>query len=78
MPKKSNNLVNPMSTNIYEYDLKNGTKSDWKRLDKLLEEISKNFEEETRDANTAEKLKIMYENAERASSIVFQKKQIFP
>ena len=49
-----------MSTNIYEYDLKSATKSDWKRFDKVLEEISKHFEEETKEATTEEKLIKMY------------------
>ena len=73
--KKNNKLVNPMSTNIYEYDLKSATKSDWKRFDIVLKEISKNLEEVTKEATTEEKLIKMYEQAERATSIVFQKKK---
>ena len=64
-----------MLTNIYEYDLKSTTKSGWKRFHKVLEEISKNFEEEIKKANTEEKLTKMYEHADRATSIVFQKKK---
>ena len=38
---KSTKAVNPTSTIIYEYDVKNANKSDWKRFEKIMEEVSK-------------------------------------
>ena len=65
------------STRIYEYDVKNASKSDWKRFEKILQEISKNYEDESKDLNTEDKLKKVYEYAEIATLIVFQKKKDF-
>ena len=73
----SSKSVNPTSTRIYDYDVKNASKSDWKRFEKILQEISKNYEDESKDLNTEDKLKKVYEYAERATSIVFQKKKDF-
>ena len=75
--RKSTKSINPMTTNIYEYDLKNATINDWNRFDKVLAEISKDFETETKESDTEEKLKKVYEHAVRATSIVFQKKEDF-
>ena len=75
--KKSTKTVNPMSTKVYEYDLKNATEADWTRFNKVLEEVTKNFEEETSKDNTEEKLQKVYKHTERATSIVFEKKKDF-
>ena len=75
--KKSTKSVNPTATRIYEYDLKNATNDDWMKFSKVLEEVAKSFEEETKEANTEEKLLKLYSHAERATAIVFQKKKDF-
>ena len=42
-----------------------------------MEEVSKNYADESKDLNTEEKLKKIYKYAEKAILIIFQKKEDF-
>ena len=74
---KDAKVTNPYSTKVFEYKLAEATESDWKRFDRILEQISHKFEEETRDFDVERKLEKLYDNVERATKIVFQKKEAF-
>ena len=53
------------------------SESDWTRFSTVLEGISRNFEEETKNENVETKLAKVYENIERATGMVFKKKADF-
>ena len=74
---KNNKVSNPYTTKVYEYKLAEATECDWKRFDRILEQISSNFEQETSELDVEKKLEKMYEHVERATKIVFQKKEAF-
>ena len=70
-------VKNPYSTKVYEYNLFEASESDWTRFSTVLEGISRNFEEETKNENVETKLAKVYENIERATGMVFKKKTDF-
>ena len=70
-------VKNPYSTKVYEYNLFEASESDWTRFSTVLEGISRNFEEETKNENVETKLAKVYENIERATGMVFKKKADF-
>ena len=74
---KVSKVVNPYSTKVYEYKLAEASESDWKRFERILEQISCNFEDETKDFDVEKKLQKLYENVERATKIVFERKEAF-
>ena len=49
-------VKNPYSTKVYEYNLFEASESDWTRFSTVLEGISRNFEEETKNENVETKL----------------------
>ena len=74
---KNNKVSNPYTTKVYEYKLAEATECDWKRFDRILGQISSNFEQETSELDVEKKLEKMYEHVERATKIIFQKKEAF-
>ena len=52
---KVSKVVNPYSTKVYEYKLAEASESDWKRFERILKQISCNFEDETKDFDVEEK-----------------------
>ena len=65
------------TTKVFEYKLAEASENDWKRFDSVLKQISSDFEEETRELDVEKKLEKMYEHVERATKIVFPKKEAF-
>ena len=74
---KKKKVTNPYTTKVYEYNLNEASENDWKRFNAILESVSKNFEEETKNENADVKLAKVYEYVERATHVVFMKKKIF-
>ena len=74
---KKKNVTNPYTTKVYEYNLNEASENDWKRFNAILENMSKDFEVETRNGNADVKLAKVYEYVERATHVVFMKKKIF-
>ena len=70
-------IKNPYTTKVYEYNLAEAIESDWRRFETVLEGLSRDFEEETKNKNIESKLSKLYENVERATAIVFKKKKDF-
>ena len=70
-------MTNPYTTKVYEYKLAEATESDWKRFDRVLEVFSSTFEEETKDFCVERKLESLYKHVERATKIVFERKEAF-
>ena len=52
MPK----IKNPYTTKVYEYNLAEAIESDWRRFETVLEGLSRDFEEETKNKNIESKL----------------------
>ena len=74
---KDAKVTNPYTTKVYEYKLAEATESDWKRFDRVLEVFSSTFEEETKDFGVERKLESLYKHVERATKIVFERKEAF-
>ena len=70
-------MINPYSTKVYEYNLSEASGNDWERFSAMLESVSKDFEEETKNEDADYKLAKLYEHVERATYIVFNRKEIF-
>jgi hypothetical protein len=62
---------------VYEYNLSEASENDWERFSAMLESASKDFEEETKNEDADYKLAKLYEHVERATHIVFNKKEAF-
>ena len=65
---------NPFPNRIYEYDLLNASMEDWIRYDVILTKLSENFEEDTENKDTTERLARFYNIIEKAVTLLFEKK----
>jgi hypothetical protein len=74
-PKKKR--INPYPNKISEYDLMKGKLEDWIRYDVLVSKLAENFDIETKDENTEERLKRFYGIMEKAVTTLFEKKESF-
>ena len=74
-PKKKR--INPYPNKISEYDLMKGKLEDWIRYDVLVSKLAENFDIETKDENTEERLKRFYDIIEKAVITLFEKKESF-
>ena len=54
-------VTNPFTTKVYEYNLTEATERDWERFSAMLESVSRDFEEETKNENADIKLAKVYE-----------------
>ena len=70
-------VTNPFTTKVYEYNLTEATERDWERFSAMLESVSRDFEKETKNENADIKLAKVYEYVEKATAVVFRKKEIF-
>ena len=70
-------VTNPFTTKVYEYNLTEATERDWKRFSAMLESVSRDFEEETKNESADLKLAKVYEYVEKATAMVFSKKEVF-
>ena len=68
---------NPYPNKIYEYDLMNASEEDWKRYDTLLTKLSEDFDENTKEEDTEERLNRFYKLIEEAVVTLFEKKEAF-
>ena len=77
MQPEKKKVTNPFTTKVYEYNLTEATERDWERFSAMLESVSRDFEEETKNENADIKLAKVYEYVEKATAIVFRKKEVF-
>ena len=63
---------NPYPNTIYEYDLMNASEKDWIRYNVLLSKLSENFDDETIEENTEERLNRFYKLLEEAVTTLFE------
>ena len=68
---------NPFPNRIYEYDLLNASEEDWIRYDVILTKLSENFEEDTENKDTTERLARFYNIIENPVTLLFEKKEAF-
>ena len=74
---KERKVGNPYSTKVFEYNLSEADSEAWEKFEAILDTLTVNFETETINDNTETKLEKFYRNLERATSIVFEKKEEF-
>ena len=75
--KEKKKRKNPYPNKVYEYELLNAHEEDWIAYDALLSRLSEDFDEKSKDDNTAEKLDRFYNLLEKAVTVLFEKKESF-
>ena len=69
--------INPYPNKIFEYDLMNASEEDWTRYNILMSKMSEDFDVNTENENTNERLKRFYDIIEKATKLLFEKKESF-
>ena len=74
---KVQKATNPYSTNVFEFNLSEADQEKWQKFEAVLDTLTVDFEEETKEDQAEVKLDKFYKHIERATAIIFERKKEF-